>query len=146
MPADLQHFKKLTIGHTLIMGRKTYDSISRPLPGRSTIVLSRTADKSSVPEEVYLTNDLQKATDLAATLTSMEQDQVFVAGGGEIYQLSVPIADRIYLTRVHTTVDGDAYFPEIDLSCWNLVSNDFHQANEKNEHSYTYEVYERIST
>lgn len=109
-PEDLRHFKALTLGHTLIMGRKTFDSIGKPLPGRDTIVLTR--DPSLVVE------GCRTATSLEAALALCPDDTVFIAGGAEIYRLALPLADRIHLTEIKTRVEGDAYFPEIDPADW----------------------------
>lgn len=125
------------------MGRKTYDSIGKPLPGRTTIVLSRNTEKPSLPSEVYLAKSLEEAIEIANNLTTMDHEEIFITGGGEIYQLTLPVAKRIHLTRVHAKVDGDAFFPEIDLSIWNQESSDFLQATEKNQHDCSFELYER---
>ncbi len=145
IPADLKHFKNLTMGHCLIMGRKTYDSIGKPLPGRSTIVLSRSTDRTSLPNDVYLSNELSQAVAISLETPAMQHEEIFVVGGGEIYQLALPIADRIYVTRVHTIVAGDAYFPEIDMEYWKLASEKMRKADEKNNYDCHFQIYERTS-
>ncbi|WP_432942179.1 dihydrofolate reductase [Kribbella sp. CA-253562] len=115
---DLQHFKQLTLGHTLVMGRKTYDSIGRPLPGRRTVVITRQPDWSTPGVEVAHT--LDDALKLA------DGNDVFVAGGGEIYRLALPSADRLELTEVDQSPDGDVTFPELDPTAWTETARDPH--------------------
>jgi dihydrofolate reductase len=110
IPEDLKHFKALTMGHTLVMGRKTYDSIGRPLPGRTTIVITRQPDWSV--EGVMVARSFEEALKLA------DGNDVYVAGGGEIYALALPYADRLELTEVDQTPDGDIHFPTVDWSQW----------------------------
>lgn len=106
LPADLQHFKQLTTGHTLIMGRKTFESVGKALPNRTNLVLSRQPNYSAANIEVFTT--------LADALAAVNPDEVevFVVGGGEIYAQALPLADRIYLTVVHQSFEGDAFFPD----------------------------------
>jgi dihydrofolate reductase len=117
LPADLRRFRELTVGHTLIMGRKTYQSIGRPLPERRTIVVTRQAD-FRVPD-VLTAASLQAALDLAAG-----EDEVFICGGGEIYRQTLPLADRIYLTLLHAPYDGDTLFPEIPPGCFDETARE----------------------
>ncbi|WP_231933062.1 dihydrofolate reductase [Botrimarina mediterranea] len=146
LPADLAHFKRLTMGAAILMGRKTYDSIGRPLPGRKSIVLTRDVSWRAIHDEVLVAESLDQAIAIAAQAEVELKAQVFVIGGGEIYRLALPKADRIYLTRVHTTVvEGDATFPELNSSEWRLVSSADHPADERNEHACTFEVWERRS-
>jgi len=143
LSADLRRFKRLTMGHALIMGRKTYDSIGRPLPGRVSIVLTQRSEVGGQrSEDVLVAGALQEATELVAT-TEMNQDEAFVTGGGEIYRLALPQADRIYLTRVHTQIEGDATFPEVNWSEWQQIKSDRHAADEKNQFDCTFEVWQR---
>jgi dihydrofolate reductase len=120
IPEDLKHFKALTMGHTLVMGRKTYDSIGRPLPGRTTIVITRQPDWSV--EGVLVARSFEEALKLA------DGNDVYVAGGGEIYALALPYADRLELTEVDQTPDGDIHFPTVDWSRWRETTRDPHQA------------------
>lgn len=144
LSADLKNFKRLTMGHCLIMGRKTYDSIGRPLPGRVSIVLSRdTASGAAQQTDNLLTaGSLQRAVSLVST-TQMSHEEAFITGGGEIYRLALPQADRIYRTRVHTTIEGDASFPEVNWNDWQLTQEEPHKADDKNEFDYTFEFWQR---
>jgi dihydrofolate reductase len=147
LPADLAHFKRLTMGGAILMGRKTYDSIGRPLPGRKSIVLTRDTSWRAIHDEVLVADSLDMAIEVAIALAAQAEvenaDEVFVIGGGEIYRLALPQADRVYLTRVHTTVEGDATFPALDLTEWRLASSEDHPADDRNEHACTFEVWER---
>ncbi|QDT70467.1 Dihydrofolate reductase [Planctomycetes bacterium MalM25] len=145
LPADLGRFKRLTIGHPIVMGRKTYESIGRPLPGRVSVVLTRNAEWTAGHEAVLVATRLNGAIQAASQAEGVSTDEAFVIGGGEIYRLALPHADRVHLTRVHTTVEGDATFSELDASEWRLASSEKHPADEKNEHDCTFEVWERIS-
>ncbi len=113
---DLQHFKQLTLGHTLVMGRKTYDSIGRPLPGRRTVVITRQPDWAA--EGVDVVHTLDDALKLA------DGNDIFVAGGGEIYRLALPYADRLELTEVDRSPEGDVTFPAIDPAAWTETARD----------------------
>lgn len=145
LSADLRRFKRLTMGHCLIMGRKTYESIGRPLPGRVSIVLSRADGRQLTTDSVRYAGSLDEALSLVAT-TEMSHDGAFVTGGGEIYRLALPCADCLHITRVHTTIEGDATFPDIDWNDWRLIESERHSADEKNEFDYTFEVWERNQT
>lgn len=113
---DLARFKRLTMGHPLVMGRKTYDSIGRPLPGRTTIVITRQPSWSA--EGVTVAHSLEEALKLAGS------EEVFVAGGGEIYAVAMPYADSLELTEVDDTLEGDAYFPAFDRTAWQQTARD----------------------
>ncbi len=120
IPADLARLKRLTMGHHLIMGRRTWESIGRPLPGRTTIVLSR--------DPAYAAAGALVRSSLAAALTEAEaagESEVFVMGGGEIYRLALPLADRLYLTRIHASPEGDTTFPAIGPQ-WREVGREEH--------------------
>jgi dihydrofolate reductase len=136
LPADLRRFKRLTMGHHLIMGRRTFESIGRPLPGRTTVVLSRRPDPPH--PDVLLARGLEEALQMAAA-----DDEVFVAGGAEIYALALPRADRVYLTRLHREFDGDARFPPFDEAAWELLEREDHEADERNRYPHTFLVYQR---
>jgi len=136
LPADLKHFKALTTGHTIIMGRKTFDSIGKPLPNRRSIVVSRnTALKI---EGVELAYTLEDALRLAGN-----EEEVFIIGGAEIYRQSLPFADKIYLTKIHQHHDADAFFPEIDPGIWEETASATFQPDEKNTIPYTFSTLER---
>ncbi len=136
LPADFKFFKNLTMGHTLIMGRKTFDSVGRALPGRRSIVLTRDARWTAPGAET--------ARDLAGALAmTAGETEVFVVGGANVYQQAMPDADRIYLTLVHSTVEGDTFFPEIDGERWVLMDERRHAADPTNEFAMTFQRYER---
>ena len=118
------------------MGRKTFESFPKPLPNRTHIVISRQIDYR--PEGCIVVHDIQKALDLVP-----KGEDGFVIGGGEIYNLAMPFSDKIELTRVHSTFDADAYFPEINLSEWALRSSEFHPKDEKHGLDFTYETFVR---
>ncbi len=137
LPADLKRFKSLTTGHHMIMGRRTWDSIGcRPLPGRPTIVVTR--DRAYPAQRAKVAHSIPQALDLVG-----EDDEVFIAGGEAIYRLALPVADRIHLTRVHAEFEGDTRFPEIDDREWQVVHEERHEADEKNQFACTFLVYER---
>lgn len=137
LPADLKRFKQRTMGQALIMGRKTWDSIGRALPGRKTVVLSHGAP--SLPEGVGLAHDLDEAIALAGDV-----DEVFIAGGEGIYALGLPRAQVLELTRVHTEIgDGDARFPPWDASQWHLVAEERVEAQPGQAHDVTFQRWER---
>lgn len=133
---DTAFFKKKTLEHTVIMGRKTFDSMGKPLPKRRNIIITRNAELEISGAEVF--TDLSKAI---AGCTA--EEEVFLIGGAELYLLALPLADKIYLTRVHATVDGDAFFPEIDLKTWKLVHSEDQIADIRNDFDCTYLTYER---
>lgn len=137
LPADLRFFKRLTLGHTVVMGRRTFDSIGRrPLIGRRNIVVTRQPRFGASGVEVA--HSLPQALELAEG----EQD-VFIAGGADIYRIALPIADRLYLTVVHAEVDGDVRFPEFDTADWELVSETRFEADERHEHAFSFRRYDR---
>ena len=136
LPNDLRFFKRTTSGHTVIMGRKTYESVGRPLPNRRNVVITRQPDYAIAGAEVF--HSLDDALDSCTDGT-----EVFVVGGAEIYQRALPVVDRIYLTRVHAAIPGDSFFPELDKQTWRLVSEDRHPADERHAYGYTFMVYER---
>jgi len=129
-PADLAHFKRITMGKPILMGRRTYDSIGRPLPGRRNIVLSRRA--FSAPG-VDTARSIDEALDLAAGA-----DELMVIGGAAIFDLVMPMLDVIHLTRVHCTVPGDTFLSPLDPGDWDEVSTVFRPADEKNRHAMTF--------
>jgi len=131
LPADLKHFKQITSGHTIIMGRKTYDSIGKPLPNRRNIVITRTAGLQIPGVEV--TGNVEEALALCAN-----EAEVFIIGGAEIYKTTLAVTDRIYLTRVHENYEADAFFPEIDFNAWEETSVEKHLPDEKNRVAYTF--------
>jgi dihydrofolate reductase len=134
---DLKRFKSLTMGHNLLMGRKTYESLEAPLPGRTIIVI--THDRDFRPDGILTAPSIERAIDLASL-----DDEPFIAGGGKIFEQSIHRADRMYLTRVHAEIEGDAFFPEFDdVTEWTLVDVEHHEADEKNQYPYSFLTYDR---
>ena len=131
LSADLKRFKKLTMGHTIIMGRKTYDSIGRLLPGRTTVILTRQTDYSV--EGAIVVHSLENA--LAAAKDDTTQ---FIVGGSEIYRLALPMVSVLHLTRVHASIEGDTRLPEIDWSQWEQQAVQRFEADERNSHPYSF--------
>ncbi len=136
LPADLKHLKVITTGHTVIMGRKTYDSVGKPLPNRRNIIITRT--ELAIPG-CEVVNSIEGAF----TLCEIEAE-VFILGGAEIYRQAMPLTDRIYLTIVHQDFNGDSFFPAIDKEVWKQVSREDHQSDEKNKLPYSFITLERI--
>lgn len=136
LPADLKHFKSITTGNTIIMGRKTYDSIGKPLPNRRNIIITRQHDLEIPGVEVV--NSIDEAISLCEN-----ENEVFIIGGAEIYKSALQLTDRIYLTTVHHTFDADAFFPELNPEDWITTSEIYHQPDEKNAFSYTFSTLER---
>jgi dihydrofolate reductase len=137
MPADMAHFKKTTVGHPVIMGRKTFESIGKPLAGRQNIVISR-QDKID-QEGLQVTDSLDKAIALAVI---SHANEIFIIGGEGVFSEALPKAGRIYLTIVHAKVDGDRHF-HFDASEWEEVSHEAHQSDDKNSFAYDFIVLER---
>jgi dihydrofolate reductase len=137
MPTDLKRFKRVTMGHHLLVGRKTWDEVGKPLPGRTLVVITR--DRKFRLDGAIVTHSLEDA--LQATGNDGE---VFIAGGGEIYRQALPVAQRMYLTLIHAEVDGDTLFPEFDEDEWEIVEREDHDADEKNEYPFSFVVYERV--
>lgn len=136
LSADLKNFKQITMGSTIIMGRKTWDSIQRLLPGRTTVIITRKADFKV--EGAIVVGSLEAA--LAAT----EDVSPFIVGGAEIYRLALPFVSRIYLTRVHAEIDGDTVMPAVNFSLWKKLESEAYQADEKNSHDYSFEIWEKV--
>ncbi|TPD54620.1 MAG: dihydrofolate reductase [Thalassolituus maritimus] len=141
LPNDLKYFKQTTMGKPVIMGRKTYESIGKPLPGRTNIVITRQADYQ--PEGVKVVNSVEAARELAESVCLIDgQDEAMIMGGAEIYALALPHTDRLYLTEVHADVEGDAFFPEYDKSRWQEVAREDFAAEGPNPYNYSFVVYE----
>ena len=137
LPADLQHFKQTTMGKPILMGRKTHESIGRPLPGRTNIVITR--DSGYRAEGCRVVNSIAAALEVAG-----EQDEIMVIGGAEFYRQVLPQADTIYLTRIHAAFDGDTRFPELIAAEWREVERSDHAADTKNPHDYSFIRLERV--
>ena len=139
---DMKWFKETTMGHPVIMGRRTHESNNGVLEGRANIVVSRTMDAHAPGVEVA--RSLENAIELAKRHLGNPAGEVFVIGGARVYEDALARADRMYLTRVHETVEGDTRFPRVDWGHWRLVREDRHEADERNEFAYTICVYERL--
>ena len=133
---DLQMFKRVTTGHPVVMGRKTFESLGRPLPGRTNVVITRRPDYK--PGGVETAGSLEEAIALFPAA-----EEVFIIGGGEVYRQAMPMADRFYLTEVCADYEGDTRFPEWDPYDWTLVSSERHERGEKFPHPFRFLVYER---
>jgi len=138
LSADMGRFKALTTGHHLLVGRKTWESIGRPLPGREMIVVSR--GEPELPDGVHLSHTVEEGIERAET---WGESELFIGGGCSIYGAALPLVDRIYMTWVNARVEGDVYFPEIDLTGWNEVSSEDLPADADNAYPTTFTVYER---
>lgn len=146
LPNDLQYFKKVTMGKPMIMGRKTYESLGKPLPGRPHIIITRQQGyvAPNANEQVQVVSTLEQAITAAEILLkNSEHTEAMVIGGAEICNLAFPYADRLYLTEVHAEVEGDVFFPEFDKNAWQEISRESHQASEGNPYDYSFVVYER---
>ena len=137
LSSDLKHFKNITTGHTVIMGRKTFESMGKALPNRRNIVI--TANKAYTAPGCEIVPDIESALQLAA-----QEEEAFIIGGGTIYRAIWEKADKLYLTRVHTAPTGDISIPEVKASEWQEISREAHPTNEKNEYDYTFLEYRRI--
>ena len=143
LPNDLKYFKRLTSGKTVIMGRKTYESIGRPLPNRINIVITRAKDFHA--EGIKVVNSLPAALELAAAETLIAgAEEVIVIGGAEIYKLCLPLAERLYVTLVHADVDGDARFPEWDRQAYQEIGREDFSADGPNPDDYSFVVFDKI--
>lgn len=142
LPEDLRYFKRVTMGKPIVMGRKTFESIGRPLPGRTNIVITR--DGGWRAEGVKVVHSLDEALALAEDIALIDgATELMVIGGAEIYQAALPRAKRLYFTEVHAEVEGDARLPAIDWSDWGEVSRDRYTASGANPYDYSFVVYER---
>lgn len=142
LPEDLKYFKRCTSGKAIIMGRKTYESIGRPLPNRTNIVITR--NPAFKADGVKVVTSLNDAIELAAAVNEVSGvDEIMVIGGAAIYELTLPMADRLYLTHVHAQVEGDAYFPEVDFSNWREVERADYASSETNPYDYSFVVYDK---
>lgn len=139
LSTDMQRFKSITMGHHLIMGRKTYESIRRPLPGRMMIVVTR--NPAYHPEGCLVAESLDMALRLAK---ERGETEVLVSGGGEIYAQALPLADRIYLTTVHAHVPADVFFPELNGQAWREAKAEFFPAGDKDSYPTTFRILDRL--
>ena len=137
LPNDLKHFRRLTTGHAIILGRKNYESIGKPLPERTNIVITRNRDFHA--DGCLIAHSLDEALALAKN-----DPEIFVIGGAEIYRAALARTNRLYLTRVHATIAGDTYFPEFDETEWREISRERHKRDERHAYAYSFVVLERI--
>lgn len=138
LPADLKHFRELTMGHTLIMGRKTFESIGKPLKGRKTIVVTSRKDYDAQGEQVA--HDIKEAIRMVK-----DEKEVFVAGGADIYEQTIALyhTRRMYITRVYANFEGDAFFPDIDPDQWELIDMEEYEPDDKNKYPYAFMTYKK---
>ena len=136
LPADLKRFKQLTTGHTVIMGRKTFESVGRPLPNRRNIVIS--SSKDFQPAGVTVVPTMEHALKLAK-----DDGEVFIVGGSRVFEAALPLAGRLELTRMHAAIAGDVYFPPWNPADWTLVSEEKHLADDRNQYPYSFQTFER---
>ena len=136
LPNDFKRFKAITSGHYIIMGRKTFESFPKPLPNRTHVVITR--QKGYQPEGCIVVDSIEKALAI-----SPKNENVFIIGGGEIYTLGLPFAQKIELTRVHNDFEADVFFPEIDLKQWKLIEEEFHLKDEKHKYDFSFQTFLR---
>lgn len=143
LPGDLQYFKRVTMGKPIIMGRKTFQSIGRPLPGRLNIVVTR--DGTYAPDNLMVVHSLGEALDAArARAESDGVDEVMIIGGGQIYADAISMADRVYLTEIHASIDGDTVFPDLAEDQWRETSREAQPGNKEGEPAYSFVILDRI--
>lgn len=141
LPRDLKRFRKLTMGHHLLLGRRTFEAIGRPLPGRTMVVL--TSGTMDLTGGGYCARSLAEALDIARRHGETE---AFIAGGEQVYRQALPVVERLYLTRVHATIEGDARFPRFDMTGWREIEREFHPVSGENSVPLTFLVLERRTT
>jgi dihydrofolate reductase len=140
LPADLKKFKQLTMGHNMLMGRKTWESIGKALPGRTSVVISQNVG-IDIPG-VVVKKSLNEAIAFAK---NAGENEAFVIGGAQLFQDAIPLADRFYLTRIHHTIDADTFLPPINMDEWIVIEEEFFPADEKNAYDFTFYILERKS-
>jgi len=138
LPDDFKHFKALTSHHYIIMGRKTFESFPKPLPNRTHVIITRQQDYV-VPEGCIVVHSLKEALE-----KTKNEPEVFVIGGGEIYHQALQYADKLELTQIHASFEGDAFFPEFSTSDWQLVSENYHPKDERHAYAFTFQTYIRL--
>ena len=139
LSADLKRFKNLTTGHYILMGRKTFDSLGKPLPNRTHLIITRNPDFQA-PEGHYAFSSLEEAIIFC---NKIEVEKLFIIGGGQIYKEALPLCDQLEITEVDATPEGDTFFPEIDLTYWKETAREEFPADEKNEFPYAFVTYEK---
>jgi len=140
LPKDLKHFKDLTSGHPIIMGRKTYESIGKALPNRTNIVISR--KKNWFEEGILIVGSIKEAVKFAKKI----DENVFIIGGGNIYEQTMEVADKLEVTLVKAELKADTFFPKIDPKIWKLTEEVFHEKDEKNQYDFSFQTYNKIKT
>lgn len=138
MPTDMAYFKNTTWGHNIVTGRRNYEAEGKALPGRVNIVLTRNLDYK-IPDGIVV----QRFDDAIAIAAQVDEEELFVVGGAEIYKLAMPYTDRIYLTRIHAVIEGDTFYPEPDWSEWDEISKESHLKDEQNPYDFDFIVFER---
>ena len=142
LPADLKHFKKTTLDHHIIMGRKCFESIGKPLPKRTNIILTR--NPYYVVSNCIVCSSINESLEIAL---DNKESEAFIIGGGEIYKAALPLLDRLYLTKVDVDIEDNGslvHFPEVDFSEWKLIQEEKNEPDEKNKYSYTFQTFEKI--
>lgn len=142
LPNDLKYFKQVTMGKPIVMGRKTFESIGKPLPGRANIIITRNKDWAA--EGVKVSHSLEQAFELAQAVGEIDgKDELMIIGGDQIYKSCLACVDRIYLTQVHAHVEGDAWFPDVDWSQWQEIGREDFSAEGPNPYDYSFIVFDR---
>lgn len=136
LPDDFKRFKTVTTGHYIILGRKTFESFPKPLPNRTHVIITR--QKNYNHEGCLIVDSLEKAIDICP-----KNEELFIIGGGEIYNQSMDIADKLDITKVHHSFEADTFFPQIDMEKWKLAASEFHPKDEKHQFDFTFETYLR---
>ncbi len=145
LPEDLRYFKRVTMGKPIVMGRRTFESIGRPLPGRSNIVISRNVDFMS--PGVQVVTSLDEALALADNIAKIDgTSEIVVIGGAEVYRLAMAVADRLYITEVHANVEGDVMLPPVHWPDWRELSREYHAVSADNPFDYSFVVYDRVTS
>lgn len=140
LPTDLKHFKDLTSGHPIIMGRKTYESIGKALPNRTNIVISR--KKNWFEEGILIVGSIKEALKFAKKI----DENIFIIGGGKIYEQTIDMADKLEVTLVKADLKADTFFPKIDMKIWKKTEETCHEKDEKNQYDFCFQTFERIKT
>lgn len=140
LPKDLKHFKDLTSGHPIIMGRKTYESIGKALPNRTNIVISR--KKNWFEEGILIVGSIKEAVKFAKKI----DENIFIIGGGNIYEQTMEVADKLEVTLVKAQLEADTFFPKIDRKIWKLTDEVFHEKDDKNQYDFSFQTYVKIET
>ncbi|MBK6353218.1 MAG: dihydrofolate reductase [Saprospiraceae bacterium] len=138
LPADLKYFKKITLGHHILMGRKCFDSIGKSLPGRKNIVVTK--NPTFIVTDCIITNSIEEGILIAQ---QNKEEEMFIIGGGEIYRQSMHLVNKLYLTMVQFNGSGDVFFPQIDYDEWSLISDEKHTSDDKNNYDYSFLIYKR---